>query len=119
MNLNSLTRRIIFHLPLWILSPFFSALWIWGGDDPHILHHLDLLPLASSWVWRMEALPGGQRSGGARLEYSGLSLRQHGPHATPLAVCWPLLQLQLQLSLSFSNTVFSPCSLGMGDGYEQ
>lgn len=42
MSLNSLTRLVIFHLPLWIpFPPLLCTLdWGVGGADLHIPHHL-------------------------------------------------------------------------------
>lgn len=127
MHRNSLTRLIIFHLPLWILAPLFSAFWIWGGGGgrgeggvwmtPTYCIIWALLPLASCWVWRMEALAGGQRSGeshaGAFWSRLALALPPPYPLLTTLAGCWPLPG---PAPTKLRNSDLSPCSLGMGMG---
>lgn len=76
-----------------------------------------LLPLASCWVWRMEALAGGQRSGenhaGAFWSRLASALTPPYPLLTTLAGCWPLPG---PAPTKLRNSDLSPCSLGMGMG---
>ena len=123
MRVNSLTRLVIFRLPLWIPFPPLLCTLDWGvrGADLHMLHHLGSpafwLPVGFG-RWRHSLDP---RSGRQRLAYfswlrhcgSGISCNPLEPHSS---VCCALPRFWLLLS-KLQEHSFLPLLLWDGSGW--